>query len=144
MNEIPLAAYVCSRGDLGLKDTYKVYQNGNVVGEATVIQEGLYYHLICLCRLHSTQIHRVIISCDQKDIDLGICVPMGNSFCLEKRIPVKRIGNGPFAFRVEQRVGIPVGEFFPIVSTQPFLHVSELERARFERRNGEAGILIIS
>lgn len=61
------------------------------VGEAVVQKEGLYYRFRCRCRLPSADIYVINCESGKGSVCLGVCVPDGNEFTLEKRISEKKV-----------------------------------------------------
>ena len=73
---------------------FEIKDGASSVGKATVEQQGLYYKISCRCHLTGKGMHRLAVFCNEKQEDLGTLVPMDGAFGLEKRIPVKRLGDG--------------------------------------------------
>ena len=69
-----------------MRNEYAVYMGSERVGTAQVIIEGLFYKIYCLCQLDGTVPCRIRVS-GEKEMDLGICVPLENGFGVKTRIP---------------------------------------------------------
>ena len=69
-------------------------------------------------------------------------MPVGDVFCLDTRIPVKKLGDGALFFRVVPRNQKPEGVFVPLSPEEPFRYISRLKDAYLEKRNGKVGIVI--
>ena len=123
-------------GDFEIKDGV------NAVGKATVEQQGLYYRISCRCHLMGKGMHRLMVCCNEKQEDLGTLVPMDGAFGLEKRIPVKRLGEGQPEFLLMSKDRVQKGKFIPVYPEEPFSYMSRLKDAYLERRNGQLGIMI--
>ena len=67
--------------------------NGQVVGNCIVTKEGLYYRFQCNCRFEDRGVHKLFVGMNSNAIPLGICIPVGDKFILDKRIPISQIGD---------------------------------------------------
>lgn len=121
---------------------YDVFLDGNVAGVAHVKRKGLYYFFNCTCKLESKEIHRILLLCKKKEIDLGICVPNGEYFSLNKQIPVNKVQGEEFRFLVKKNSGVDSGIFYRVETEMPFAHISRLNQACFKKINGVPGIWI--
>jgi hypothetical protein len=121
---------------------YPICLGGEEVGRSTVEREGLYYGIRCRLKLTGKVLCKILVSCGGREADLGIPVPEGSWFLLEKRIPVKRLGEGTMEFRVVPRHKDLWGRFIPLSPEEPFRYLARLRDARFEVRNGISGIVL--
>ena len=121
---------------------YDIRMGKEVVGTATVEQQGLYYRFSCRCSISGSVICRVTVSCNGHHENLGVLVPMGNGFALTTKVAVKKLGKGPFQFRAIPKHQISEGKFIPIYPEEPFAYISRLQNAFLEIRNGQAGVVI--
>ena len=121
---------------------FEIKDGASSVGEATVEQQGLYYRISCRCHLTGKEMHRLMVICNEKQEDLGTLVPMDGVFGLEKRIPVKRLGEGIPEFMLMSKDRAQKGKFIPVYPEEPFSYMSRLKDAYLERRNGQLGIVI--
>ena len=121
---------------------YEIKEGTNTVGKATVEQQGLYYKISCRCQLTGKGMHRLTVFCNEKQEDLGTLVPVDGAFGLEKKIPVKRLGEGTPEFCLLSRNGSEDRKFIPVYPEEPFSYMSRLKDAYLERRNGQLGIVI--
>ena len=112
------------------------------VGKVQVQRQGLYYRFICRCRMTGDVVCRLVVVCGGRQENLGIVVPEGNGFGLDTTVPVKRLGEGEPEFSLVPRHEIALGTFVPISPEEPFAYISRLKDAYFERRYGQAGIVI--
>ena len=86
--------------------------------------------------------YRITISCGENTENLGILIPSGDSFYLDKKLPVCHFaGNAPI-FRAVPKHPQVTGVWMPIAPEKPFEYIDRLENAVAEQRNGEIGILI--
>ena len=89
------------------------------VGRVLVERQGLYYVFRCRCALSGETAFRLFASCGEKQEDLGVLVPMGDSFGLDTRRPVKRLGEGVLSFRLVSKHDAPRTHFAPISRKSP-------------------------
>lgn len=129
-------------GGIFLEGKWNVIYKDKTVGKCNVERQGLYYQFICHCSCVSDDICRLILQCSEKNIDLGILVPVRDGFGLEKRIPAKNLSDGEPHFFVKPTNEMDDDNFIPIRAGEAFAYLSCLHSARFIRRNGESGILI--
>ena len=123
---------------------YDIYLDAEAVGKARVTQEGLYYRFTCTCDLKSRQIHRIILLRKGEEMDLGICTPQGERYCLSKRIPAKKLQEGDWKFLIKTNDQKNNGLFCEVKSAMPFAYICNLNTARFEKRDGVPGIRILT
>ena len=120
---------------------YDVTLNGDVVGSVRVTCEGLYTRFQCHCQLPDEQIYRLLLCCGEQEIDLGICVPMGIHFGVNKMCPNKQITDGDKVFRIIRASQGKSAECVPVLTDNVFDGISMLESARLYFDNGQYGIL---
>ena len=121
---------------------YEIRRGNDVVGTAQVVKEGLYYRFSCCCRISGEGMRRIVVSCGKVREDLGICVPMGAYFGLEKKVPCKRLGTGTPEFQLLPKYPGVQGDFVPVYPDEPFAYMSRLKGAFLEIRDGQPGIVI--
>lgn len=122
-----------------MEKEFAVVLGGERIGTAKVVKEGLYYRIRCLCTV-SGSVPLKIIASGSENVDMGLCVPMGDKFGLETRIPVKRIGEGELHFSARPRHR-QTGEFMQVLPDEPFRYIDRLKDAYFEIRGSKAGIV---
>ena len=122
--------------------TYPILRGGEAIGQALVEKKGLYYFFSCRCDLSGEVIYRLTASCADRCENLGVPVPENGEFKLTARIPVSRLGQGEITVRAVPKHGGLGGKFIPISPDTPFAYLRQLEKAVFEKRNGQPGILI--
>lgn len=122
---------------------YAVIFGEKSIGKAHVTRQGLYYRILCRCRLTGDVLCRLEARCADRCVNLGILVPEGDGFGLETRIPVSRLGEGEMKFCVLPRHE-PAEErtFAPIYPEEPFAYLSRLKDAFLEIREGQKGASI--
>ena len=122
--------------------TYDVFQESRAVGTVQVTREGLYFRFSCRCTPGTGEMVRLWMGCGERETDLGLCVPMGDDFGTEKRIPVRRCPPGRPQFSLRHKDDILRGKFIPLSPEEPFQYIHRLENAFLQRRGNELGILI--
>lgn len=120
---------------------YAIYCGETEIGKAQVVRRGLYYEIRCTCNLPDAGIHRLTVSCGDRQADLGILVPVGNCFGLHTQIPIRTIGEGPLRFELAGK-SREVRTFIPINPEEPFPELGKLKNAVLEIRDGMIGASI--
>ena len=121
---------------------YEVVFGKDRVGKVQVTREGLYYRFCCRCRISGDVVCRLAVRCGEKEESLGVVVPVGEGFGLDKRLPVKNLGEGEMAFFLMPKAGGVRGKFVPIYPEEPFAYIARLKDAFLARQNGQVGIVI--
>ena len=121
---------------------YEVFWKDRAVGTVETAREGLYLRIACRCFLPGREMLRLWMECGEKPIDLGLCVPMGDGFGTDKRIPASRCGSGKPRFYLRRKDDLLRGKFIPLSPEEPFQYIHRLENAYLEKRNGRVGINI--
>ena len=117
---------------------YQVELQDMPVGEVSVRKEGLYYHFTCTVRLRKNSRYRLLAISNEKEVDLGLCIPQGDAFGLSTKIPVKRFENGRYQFVLwnrSEKTAISLDE------KSPFPDLRILPDCRFVRENGKAVLI---
>lgn len=125
-----------------MEGNYAVFFGREQVGKVQVLKQGLYYRFTCRCRLTGDVVCRLTVSCEDKQENLGIVVPIGDGFGLDTKLPVKRLGNGMMKFQLHPKHEIEIEKFTPIYPEEPFAYIARLKDSFLVRKNGQAGILI--
>lgn len=120
---------------------YDILRGGEKIGKAQVKREGLYYRIRCSCALTGEVIYRLTAICGNKTENLGIPVPDGDSFRLEKKLPVSRFPKGEIVIRAVPGNPDRSRLFAPVHPEEPFQYLSRLKAAHMERRGDEIGIV---
>ena len=113
---------------------YDIYFGGDVMGKAYIKQEGLYYYFQCWCQLPSASIHCVILQSGEKEYNLGVCVPDGDKFQTNKRIPIKQFKNEDFKFYLKSKQ-VDKKSVVTVDPEKPFEHLQELDNAQLDLSN---------
>lgn len=125
-----------------MEDHYAVTVRGKHAGKVSVQRQGLYYHFLCRCDLCADVMYRLIVTCGENQESLGILVPKNGCFILEKKLPVKRIGEGVLSFSLVPKQERFTGTFVPICPEEPFAYISRLKHSFLILRDGQPGICI--
>ena len=125
-----------------MEGMYPVYFGQAQVGKVQVTRQGLYYRFVCRCSMTGDVVCRLTVTCGDCRENLGVVVPEGGLFCLDTKLPVKRLGEGTPEFRLMPRHEIEVGTFVPLSPEEPFAYIQKLKNAYFERRYGQPGVVI--
>lgn len=125
-----------------MEGKYDIYMGEDRVGEAEVMQQGLYLQISCRCRLSGAIICRVLVFSGDKQENLGTLIPEGEYFCLRTKIPVKRLSQSALRFRAMPRRGTEPAKFVPIYPEEPFAYIHRLKEAYLEIQNGQIGVRI--
>lgn len=123
-------------------EIYDVMLGDGVIGDVAVTKEGLYVRFSCKCKLPDTQIYRLMVWCDGKKIDLGVCVPEGNWFVLYRRVQRKHIGEGKMRFSVSLNKTCSGECFVPIDPQKPFPYLASLRNVSLQKQGGCFGVLL--
>ena len=131
------------QGVFRLEDCYEVYYGKRPAGKVRIIRDGLYCRVICRCQLPEDQVFRLYAVWEDHRENLGIPVPEGDGFVLDKRIPAKRISRGDVQFMLASAVEADRrGQFVPIRPEEPFLYIERLNTAFLDSEHGKIGIRI--
>ena len=117
------------------------YELSRGTGRVAVTREGLYYRFSCRCKLTGDVMHRLVVTTDAGNVDLGVCVPMEGGFGVERKVPCKKFGANP-QFRLLPKHENMQGRFVPIYPEEPFAYMTKLKDAFLATQNGQVGIVI--
>lgn len=120
---------------------YDIFRAGEKIGKAQVRREGLYYRFRCSCALTGEVIYRLTATCGGKTENLGIPIPDGDSFRLEKKLPVSRFSQGELVIQAVPGNPDRAGFFAPVHPDEPFRYLQMLQTARMEQRGSEIGLV---
>lgn len=121
-----------------MESQYPVYWKDRKTGVVNIEKEGLYYRFSCCVQLPAGTRCHLYASKEEKDYDLGLCIPQGADFVVRTRLPAKRFAPGNYRFCLRQ----PGAErFVPVSSNLPFDALDNLEQGKFTRRESVAGIV---
>ena len=110
---------------------YEICCEKHNIGYATVEQYGLYYSVICHIQPREKRMYRVFVQTQGNVIDLGICVPEKNGFCIRTKIRVKDFDTNSAVFSVVENRNtsckIADNEEFPYLYMLRSAHLAETE-----------------
>ena len=112
------------------------------VGKVQLTRQGLYCRVVCRCILPQDGVYRLYALGDQGRENLGVVVPDGEGFLLDKKIPAKRLCGGNLQFILSSGVPSATGAFYPISPEEPFQYIDRLKTAFLESEQGKVGIRI--
>ena len=121
---------------------YELCMGKDTVGKVQVLRQGLYYRFICRCKLSGDVVYRLTVRCGDATENLGILVRTGDGFGLDKKVPVRHLGEGKMEFLLLPKSDRLGGTFIPIRPEEPFAYIARLQDAFYAQRNGQAGIVI--
>ena len=75
-----------------MEGTYPVFYQQQSVGKIEVMKRGLYYSFYCRCRMKPGIVCRLVAKWPNAWENLGIPVPQGDGLELNRKLPVKRLG----------------------------------------------------
>ena len=125
-----------------MEGVYEVCFGNEPVGKVQVLRQGLYYRFVCRCKLTGDVVCRLAVCCGDRRENLGVVVPVGEGFGLDKRIPVKHLGEGTPEFYLGPSHDHIDGKFVPIYPEEPFAYLNRLKDAFFIKQSGQAGVMI--
>ena len=121
---------------------YDIFRGNEKIGKAQVKREGLYYCFRCVCSLTGGVICRLTATCGERMENLGVLLPDGDEFRLEKRLPVSRFPTGELVIRAVPGNRDRAGFFAPVKPDEPFHYLSGLHSARMVRQGNQIGVLL--
>ncbi len=125
---------------------YEIVFGDKTVGKASVIKEGLYYKISCLCKPPDQKLYRIRVSDGMTEKDLGLCVPEENGFTLRASVPAKYLKGDSLLFtmvphdRKSTELEKQVGVF--VQTGGSFSQLDKLRNARLRLINGQTMIVI--
>lgn len=125
-----------------MEGTYELSLGTKKVGSVRIEKQGLYYRFSARCALSGDIVCRLVVSCGDKQENLGVFVPVDGQFGIEKKIPAKRLGEGTPEFRILPKHETVEGKFVPIYPEEPFAYMAKLEGAFLATQAGQVGIVI--
>lgn len=121
-----------------MEGNYGVQFGNRMAGKVQVQRQGLYYRFQCRCQLSGDVVCRLMVSCGEKQENLGVVVPLDGGFGLDTKLPVKRLGEGQMVFHLVPKHETVAGKFIPISPEEPFSYIARLKEAFLEQKNGQA------
>ena len=122
--------------------TYRVMLGHSNVGAAIVERKGLYYHNVCNCVFPEKTIYTISVQSGEHCEYLGVCVPEGNRYKLEKSVPIKRFSANELLFSASRKNANKELVFVPIETGGRFSHLSDLMTAKFHFADNKQGVIL--
>lgn len=119
---------------------YSITHDDRPVGEARVSYCGLYAEIVCRVDIPCSISHRVIMHMQDATLDLGILIPVQNSWEIHTKKPRKYLGGEIIAFTLENQS--KDDPFRPISADAPFEALADVVNSKLEFRNGIPGIVV--
>ena len=116
---------------------YPILLNGENIGTAYILAQGLYYEVRCICKAQEGVL-RIEADCGDRRERIGVCIPKDGKMVIGTRIPQKRL-QGLVGFSVPQGMQ---KLWIPLKCGEPFPHVYKITDARFTYRNGVPGLVL--
>lgn len=117
---------------------HEVYLGDKPAGKLRIERDGLYYRIVCHCYVPEDTVYRLFAVMDSHRENLGVVVPEGDGYFLERKIPVKRL-NHDAVFSLSARSVQDTDKFVPIYPEEPFSYIVHLENAFLDVRGGQIG-----
>ena len=124
-----------------MEGNYSVYFGNLLAGKVQVVRQGLYYRFVCRCQISGDVMCRLLVSCGNQSVDLGVVVPVDGGFGLNTRIPMKRLGEGQLKFLLRPKHDIKHVAFVPVYPEEPFAYIERLKEGFLSRQDGQIGVL---
>jgi len=122
--------------------SYSVQFGKNTIGKVQVVKNGLYYRFVCRCRHSGDGVYRLMVSCGEQRFSIGVLVPEGDGFGLEKKIPAKQFVHPVSEFYIAPMHEAVQGKFVPLSPEEPFHYIAQLKDSFLTERNGRVGVII--
>lgn len=123
-----------------MSNQYDIFWENHAVGTAQITQHGLYSKIYCKCQLQAEGIHKVVVGSGNDQINLGTLLREGAFYCLTTTIVTKRLQTVDLVFSLISKKKPEKRIFIPIQIDIPFAHISDLNKACFEKRGETIGI----
>lgn len=118
---------------------YPIYYCDQVVGNAHLEKQGLFYVIRCKCELPQNRLYKVFVALQENTIDLGICTRSDKGIGLVTRISANTLKSTELRFTVE--VEQPnVRKMYAVSDNSEFPNLEIIYKAKFLRREGKAYI----
>ena len=144
---------------LYLEGTFEVCLGSNPAGKVQITRQGLYCRVVCRCHVPLEAVYRLYGVSEKGQENLGVVMPEGDGFLLDRRLPAKRLegctrfmlwdGSEPEPEAVQEEDAEEMAEekleeeqagvFVPIRPEEPFSYLQQLASACLEEQNGQIG-----
>ena len=130
------------QGVLFLEGCYEVHYDGTATGKVQMIRQGLYYRIICRCCLPDHLVCRLYAVWENGRENLGVVVPEGDGFVLDRKIPAKKLSENGLHFILSTGYNKANGKLVKVCPEEPFLYIDRLKNAFLDTENGKISIRI--
>lgn len=120
---------------------FAVFNNDIVCGKASMEKQGLYYRILCKCEIQTDFPCKIELHSSDAVINLGTCVKVGDSYCIDTKIPCKYIRGDKPEFYIVSKKHAQSSSFIPIHEDMPFPHLRRLDKARICHQEGQIGVV---
>lgn len=124
-----------------MKHEYNIYYDKKIVGTATIEPDGLYYQIDCICHYTTNEIHRVFLQTSESEINLGVCIPIGEIVRTKVKIAAKLIDLSNLYFHIVTNHE-NLSANFPVRDGCYFPAISNLRNGLLDMNEGSANIKI--
>ena len=74
-----------------MQQEHHIYRDGKIAGKAIIKSQGLYCQIDCTCHFPPKEIHRVFLRTLDTELNLGVCLPAGDTTTTRTKIATKYI-----------------------------------------------------
>ena len=121
---------------------YQVTLLSDPVGIVAVTEEGLYLRFQCRCAVPEHPIYRLYAYCGDQRYDLGVLIPDGGFFIIDKKIPKKIFASNDFRFLILPKTENLNNDIEIIEPEQPCNSLQYLYRAHLKIEGGKYYIVL--
>lgn len=118
---------------------YPIYYCDQVVGNAQMDKQGLFYVIRCKCNLPQDRLYKVLITSKDDTFDLGICTRSDKGIGLVTRISANTLKSTELRFTVEPEQH-EIKKMYAVSENSEFPDLEIIYKAKFLRREGKAYI----
>lgn len=112
------------------------------VGRVQLIQDGLYYQVICRAELHGTILYRLVAVTQGRRENIGILGPAEGGWGLQKKVPCKKLDPEDLTFLLIPSHESMEGKFVPISPEEPFSYLENLKDIYLHRQQDRLGVVV--
>lgn len=125
-----------------MENEYAVSIANEPVGKVCVTRQGLYYRFQCYCKLSGNVVYRLVVSYGSDSVNIGVLVPDGSAFCLDKKLPTKYFTENEPKFMLIPHRETSERVFAEIYPEEPFCYLDRVKNSFLCYQNGKPGLMI--
>lgn len=126
-----------------MKREFEIYYGSKVAGTALIESQGLYHKIECTCQIPTKELYRVFLRTATTEINLGVCIPVGEKGTTTRKIPANHIDlNDLFFYVVAKNEDSNV--YIPVHDGCRFTCIGQLRNGNFCLRDNEVVIQLNS